>query len=821
MFTNTKQAGTNRRHLLNASSASLILAAAFAGAWGEAHAADTLAADNPTPVADAASAEVAEEVTITARRRKEVLQDVPLAVTALTGKELNDQHLDRFADYGQKVPNFGALQQNPRVSSTAIRGIGGNANNDGAESGVGLIVDNVFQTHIGFSWNDFTDLEGIEVVRGPQGTLLGKNTTVGAVIIKTKGPSFTPETRIDATLGNHGRKTLRLSTTGPLIEDKLAFRLALAKDKGDGWVDNRVDGEQYLDQDRWSLRGQLLWTPTANITSRLIVDHLESKEYNNFYPVVGDANFNYNLDGSVYTTTANPTGARANSWTNVLKTRFGYTPGYYGLDQETPQNADLNQQERIVSKVDGLSNELNWTFNGLTLTSITAWRKFYFRPYNDSDGTPYSILRGGYDVDVDQYSQEFRLANSESAALDWQVGAFYLRQDLSSHLHYLFGSDATTFFVSPALPASLLDGVDLGKWGRSWTRSSAVFGQATWHVSPRVDVTAGVRYSSEDKRVNVIGSVNGGAAVTGTLAAYRAATLASFNGTYAALGGVYNAQDARTQESVSWLINPSFKLTDDILFYASASYGEKSGAANTTASPVSATFTQPLIIEPEESLDFEGGFKSSWFAKSLVVNLNLYNNTIKNYQAAQISPTVSLASYLANVGKVRLQGAEIETRYTATDNLSLYANVGVNDAKYVAYDNAPAPIELQASAGSILSLSGKQLVGAPKYTLQAGFDYKHSLGDNLELFAYGNGSHRTKAPLYNPRSQFGWQEDFTVYNGGLGVRTADNRYSLLLWGKNLSDERYYVGYGSASAANGFIGILGDPRTFGLTFTGRF
>ncbi|MDC7685176.1 TonB-dependent receptor [Asticcacaulis sp. BYS171W] len=762
----------------------------------------------------------ATEVIVTARRRKEALQDVPLAISVVSGAELNAQHLDRVSDYGAKVPNFIAIQQNTRVSGMAIRGLGGNANNDGSESGVGLIVDNVFYTHVGFSWLDFVDLEGIEVVRGPQGTLLGKNTTVGAVIIKTRLPSFTPEVKGDLTVGSRNRTQFRFSATGPLVEDRLAYRLTVSRDIGGGWIENRYNGDRLLDNNRYALRGQLYFTPTGTVSSRLIVEQLESKEFNNFYAPQSDANFNYNPDGTVYTTTANPTGARPGSWTNRLKSVFGYT-----ADFNLPDNAHLDTQGRAKSRAQGVSNEVNWEVGGLTLTAISAWRKLTFRPVNDSDYTPFNILGGGYDIDVNQYSQEFRLASPAGGPFDWQVGAFYLREDLSSNLHFLFYKDATAFFLTGQLPANLLlpavlNDVDYAKHGKVGTKSSAVFGQGTWHITDRFDVTAGLRYTSEDKRVTVVGSATGGAPLTASLASARAAVLASFGGTSAALGGIYSIGDARTEDSLSWLINPSYKLTENVRLYASAAYGEKSGAANTAASPISASFTLPLLIAPEESQAYEAGVKSMWLNRRLLFNVNFYRNTLTNYQGARVVSTAVAVPYLGNVGEVRAQGIEVEARWRVSPDLSLSLSAAGNDARSIDYPSAPSPVDLAASTGPILSLSGEALPGVPKWNVQGSFEYARPVG-RLELFTYGNAAWRSKVSLLNPKSSFGKQAAYALVNAGIGLRTADGRLSVVLWSKNLLDERYIHGFATASAINPYIAVPGDPRTLGITLSARY
>lgn len=765
-----------------------------------------------------------EAITVTARRRDEKLQDVPLAISTVSGLELSTQHLDRVADYALKVPNFGALQQNTRVSGLFIRGLGGNASNDGAEGGVGLIVDNVFYTHVGFSWLDFVDLEGIEVVRGPQGTLLGKNTTIGAVIVKTARPSFDPSLKVSASYGENNAWQVRANATGPLVDDKLAARLTFATSQGGGWIPNKVDGVKYLNNNRWSVRGQLLFTPSPSVSSRLIAEHYETHEYNNFYPPAGDVNFNLKTDGSLFTTPANPTGARAGSWSNKLIARFGYTPSF-----DVPYNANLDTQERLISRTDGLSNELNADLGGAELTAVTAWRRLYFRPYNDSDYAPIPILRGGYDVDVDQYSQELRIASKGTQTIDWTVGAYFLHEDLRSNLRTILYSGASTFLIAPGVPSAVLNGVEYDRDGKLKVDSIAGFGQATWHVTDALSITGGLRYTHETKRVRVDGSSFGGAPLAlPVLAGTRAAVLASLGGTPAALGGTYALIDRSSRNSVAWLVNPSFKVNDNVLLYASASYGEKSGAANT-----SATYSQAAVVltQPEKSLDFEGGIKTTWAGGKVTANLNFYNNTIRGYQDTrvdQVNP--SFGAYLGNVGKVRLRGFEFEVAARPTSALKVYANAAYNDAKYLRYDDAPAPLEYQAylatqqgvaAGATTLSLTGYQLRNAPKWTLQGGVDLDTPVADNVALTGYANTTWKSRIAYINPRSVYGWQAPAAIVNAGIGIRTLDGKWTAGLWSKNLFNKIYAATFSPATATSPIIDILSDRRSYGIQIARTF
>ncbi|WP_288338748.1 TonB-dependent receptor [uncultured Sphingomonas sp.] len=754
------------------------------------------------------------DLVVTARRRNERLQDVPIAISVVGGQELGAKHLDRVADFAIKVPNFSALQQNTRVSGLFIRGLGGNASNDGAEGGVGLIVDNVVYNYVGFSWLDFVDLDSIEVARGPQGTLLGKNTTIGALIVRTQQPSFTPELNLNATYGSRNLKQIRLNATGP-ITDALAYRLTFSNTVDDGWITNAYDGAKYLNTNRWSARGQLLWKPAAGISSRLIGEHYETTEYNNWYPPTVDVNTNLKLDNTPFTTAANPTGAR-NSWSSKLKTLFGYTPSF-----NAPYNANLNTQGRLVSRVDGLSNEATIGIGATTLSAISAWRRMYFRPYNDSDGSPLSILRNGFDVDVDQYTQELRLASDKGGAIDWTVGAYYLHEDLRSRLRTIYYSDASAYFLSPAVPSAVLANLEVDRDGRMKVDSLAGFGQATAHLTGRFSITGGVRYTSERKAATVDGSSFGAAPLTGTLAAYTTQRAAI-------TGSAYTLATAVRHGSWSWLVNPAWKISDSLNAYALASYGEKSGAVNTAATAAQAGV---LIIQPETSQDFELGLKGRWFDGRLTVNLNLYNDTIKNYQDTQVDQSQPvLGTYLANVGKVRLRGFELETAVVPVRGWTLTFNAAHNDARYLSYDNAPAPLEYQAylatqqgvaAAATRLSLTGYQIRNAPKWTLQGGLDVAQPVGGNAVVTGYANIAYRSRTNLANPRSIYFWQPGYALVNAGIGVRSADERWSASLWSRNLFDQRYATMFSAAGGSSPINQIFGEPRTIGFTLGRRF
>lgn len=740
------------------------------------------------------------EVVITARRREERLQDVPITVTAVSGAALAEQHFDRVADYASKIANFNAIQQNTRVSTLTIRGVGGNANSDGSEAGVGVIVDNVFYTHPGFTWLDFVDLDHVELARGPQGTLLGKNTTLGALVVTTQKPSFTPEATASVSGGEHARLEVRANVSGPLIGDQLAGRLTFYRATQDGWVSNAYPGkDRLLDVNRWALRGQLLFKAGSNFTDRLIAEHFTSKELNNFYAPVADP-----------TTYVN--GTVRKGWTFNLQRGFGYTPSL-----NAPNNANLDGQGRAVTHTDGLSNEANLSLGKFDLTSITAWRRLYFRPTNDSDYSPYPVFSAGYAVDVNQYSQEFRVASPTGGRFDYQAGLYFLRQDVHSNYRTQLQSGATSFFLSPLLPASILNGVEVDQLGVAVTYSEAVFAQGTYRFNDKAAITFGARVTNEQKSASNQGLTFGGADLPAALAPYRAALVSAL-----APGAPFVVSQKKSGATPSLLLNPSYKVNDNVLAYLSLSHGEKSGAANLGAGPATATTAAtPVIIAPEKSNDLEIGLKSRLFEGRGIINLNVYLDDITGYQATLVNTSgLSAKSYLANVGEVKLEGVEADAALKINDIFDISASGAYGRAHFVSYRNAPPPPEYAYAGGpTSIDLSGTTVPGAAKFTGQVSLDAHYPLNDKLVATGYLNQTYRS-ATFTNALSIYGRQGGYGLTNLGFGVKTADGRYALQVWAKNLFDKRYATAFGSATSATPYIKIFGDPRIIGVTLTAK-
>jgi iron complex outermembrane recepter protein len=791
-----------------------------------------------------------EDVVVTVRHGEEKNQDVPLPVTGISGAKAQTQHVDRLQDFVQFVPNFNPSITNPRTSALNIRGIGGLAGgSDGSESGVGLIVDDVFYTYVGFAWLDLVDLQSLEVVRGPQGTLLGKNTTIGAVKVTTELPSFTPSTSVETSFSNHNRITEKINTTGAIIPGELAYRFTFYGDKGDGLYPN-VNGtgnNSYLDNNRWGIRGQLLGI-NGDTTDRLIFEHLASNEVNNY-----TANW-YTEPFTHYAS-----GASRFTFSQIEPAIFGVSPGHNPYQENSIDNFPIRTQ------TDGVSNNFSWNLEGgYTLTDILAWRRFEFRPHNGTNNGINVSYINGFDVNVDQFSHEIRLASPQNQPVEWQIGSYGLAEKVISNDRVLYQGAAAQLYncvgqsslaamasCSANTNSAVLNGIEVDQNSQAKNGSIAGFGQLTWHVTEKGSLTAGVRDTYEDR----IGTVSqywfGGAQNLSTADQnLRLKLLDSQNfgpgGQTAAaytnngLGPIYSLSGEQYTNSVSWLVNPSYKFNDNLLGYFSVAQGAKSGAVNTRAAPLydpAGNFLgyQPVITKEETSFDYELGFKSSWFDNRLVVNANLYWNDIKNYQAQLTNNIFDTATntnvvktYLGNVPEVLLRGIEFDGRWNPIDRLFINFSGAITDARYVKFDAAAVPADWAFGAGapSSLSLSGTRIISVPPWTLNVGFNYEHPLpwgtfsalnNQSLVGFVYANEAIKGKTQFLLPTSTYQFdQNTYGILNLGLGVHTEDGKYTAYLWAKNAFNKQYFTSFAlGSSTAPATVG-LGDPLYFGGT-----
>jgi iron complex outermembrane receptor protein len=784
------------------------------------------AADSTSAAAPAAdAAPTFDSVVVTARNREELAQNVPVPISVLGGKQLDRDNTVSVQDLTTKAPGLTATTPNARRTGISIRGIGKSSGNDNMEAAVGVIVDDVFLTHVGMSYQDFTDLDRIEVLRGPQGTLLGKNTTIGALNYVSKAPSFDPHGSLTVGAGlNLQGLQLNASRTNALIDDVLAYRASVFVDQQQGFLKNESPSPSSVqEKNRYGGRLQFLWKPTDNINVKVNLDSAQSNENSNTKPfMVEPLTF---ADGS-----PRADGQKLLTYTSRLSRDYfgGYTPVVGDISWKA---IDVAQSKPLITKNSGESIIIDWDLGQFSVKSITAARKLFFDATNDSDQTKFDISSGGTLVNHQQFSQELRITSNGQRTLDYQAGLYYLNEKTESTSRNLYGNDAGAFYATnkqyAALKAQGLTGTELLNASlrnvysttltTPETSSIAAFGQVNWHINDKATLTVGIRDTEEKKSSDSLKQVTNydGSPLVGTGNADADAIRASQLGT---VYGLANGQDINNN-SVSWLITPSYALTKDVLLFASAAAGKKSGSVQFTGKGL------PANVAPEKSIDYELGVKSSWLNHRLLLNVNLYQTQVKDYQAttSYIDPTsnTGYSSQLGNIPGIIARGIELEGGLAVTDSLSINFALAYNDATYSDWSTATCPAEILPSISPVCNNTGKQIVGAPKLTGVLGPDLHKALGiGGLSVHAYLNAVARSKQNLESQLSQYGKQPGYTLVDGGIGLtgNRGKDKYELDLTAKNIFGTRYTTSVNgfSNSSPVGYDG-MGAGRYVALVF----
>jgi len=765
----------------------LALLLAGSASWTHGYAAE---AETPPPVpagTAAANGSQLETVTVTTRRREESSQDVPTPMSVVSGQNLETQRVYRIQDLQQLVPSVNVAYMHARQSSVSIRGLGNNPASDGLEGSVGLYIDNVYLGRPGMAVFDLMDIEQLEVLRGPQGTLFGKNTTAGVINISTRAPSFTPERSIETSVGEDGYFQTKGTISGPL-NDQLAGRFSAYRTRSDGDIKNEYDGHDLNGGSREGFRAQLLFKPNEDFNLRWIGDYNEE-------------------DSSAGTRVLYNTGPTING-VNLYESRASAAGAT--LVNGRQRKVNLDNDQHVTVHQGGTSVEANWTLpSDFTLTSVTSYRFWNFTPRNDDGLNVPASYNAGVSVEDKQYSQEFRLASPKGEFFDYVVGAYYFGSDLDNKSFAYYGPQADIWNGTPA--GSLANVTSVGK-GHIKTDSFALFAQGTWHLSDRLDFTAGVRGTYEEKNASVSRNAPlGGVAVAGAAANARRGR-----------AGAYDSGDLNQySSSPSGLLNLSYRITDDVLGYATLSHGEKSGGVNLAVGSAPTAGADSLLIGTERANNAELGFKSTLWDHRLQLNANVFWTQVNAYQTNAYD-AANRVQYLTNAGSVRSRGIEFESTVVPLRGLTLNFNGSYNDVSYLSYKDAPCPPEVSQAPGAPAScdLSGHQVVGASKWIGNANGEYKWNLDNGFEPYVTGSYAFRSKAVGTVEDSDYGQIPSYAVVNLSTGLRGDFNQgqWDVSLWLKNAFDKTYYTTLWTGGNG-GYEGLLGTPRTLGVT--GRY
>lgn len=818
-------------------------------------------------------------IMVTAQKREEQLQDVPIAITALSEQILQDTGVRDIKDLQVLVPGLTVTSTQSEALTTArIRGIGTVGDNAGLESSVGVVIDGVYRPRNGVGFGDLGEIERIEVLKGPQGTVFGKNTSAGVINVITRRPSYTQHVEGEVTVGNYGAKGVSASYNDALGE-RAAFSIYAAQRVRDGFLDVRTGaGPRTLtednDQNFHSLRGQLLLEPTDNLDIRVIAD-FTSREENCCAAVtlVRGATGNIIDALSPDSGVANPADPFA---------RVAYS--------------NRSTEQDIKDK--GISAEVNWTtpwFGDATLTSVTASRDWQAINGLDLDYSSADLLYRNADPNESftgfkTFSQEFRLTGATDR-VDWMVGLFYTNEDLDRNESYRMGSAYEAYMstlvfssVAPAIlglglpintsnPATFFSQVTGQPYGTNFAglgaldkyqqsaKSLALFTNNTWHATDELDLTLGLRYTSENKQLdsaysnpngspgcaaalaNPAGSLAAALAARGVpLGALSPAQLAALLGGLAP--GVVGAMclpwanvlhngrathQERDEKEWSGTVKAAYRWNESVMTYLSAARGYKAGGFNLdrvqSSNGLSSGGAGIIPVNdtsfPGEFVDsFELGAKTTWAGGDLLLNATLFHQT---YSGFQLNSFLGTSFVVRSIPEVISKGIDTELLWQPTKGLLLQGGIAYADTRY----GDEIPTAEFASGGALYKLPGSRASFAPLLSMSGSVTYQWDFSSNL-IGRFNIGAKHMSD--YNTGSDLDVEKQqgaFTVVNARLGFGARNKRWMVELWGLNVFDEEYIqVGFDAPLQApgssqpgdprNSYNAFLGAPATYGVT-----
>jgi iron complex outermembrane receptor protein len=756
--------------------------------------------DAPLEISLTAEAENAlVEVIVSSRRRIEKVQDVPIAISVITGKQAEQAGAFNVNRIKELVPSVQLYSSNPRNTGINIRSLGSpfGLTNDGIDPGVGFYVDGVYYARPAATTLDFIDVEQIEVLRGPQGSLFGKNTTSGAFNITTRKPSFTSGADFEVSYGNFAFLQAKASVTGALSQ-KIAGRISFSGTQRDGIIDNIVTGKPTNTLNNQGIRGQLLFTPTVNTDITLAADI--TTQHNDGYAqvVAGVA----------------PTQRAAYRQFNAIIADLNYQlPSLNAFDRKI----DHDTPWRSGQDLGGASLNIDTKIGTGTLTSTTAWRFWTWDPSNDRDFTGLQVLAKSQNPSRQtQLTQEIRYAGQLTSKISGVAGIFFIDQtsktkgvEESGDAQWRF-SQSTTNTALWKTPG-LFEGYGIKTNAKIHSTSAAIFGQLDWSITEKLHVLPGLRYNYDRKDADYDRQTYGGLQTTDP------ALIALKKLVYTDQAFQSNTDDT----DFSGNITVSYKATDKINAYATYAKSYKPVGVNVAGLPTLAG--QPIlelaVIKPEDVNHYEVGVKTSPF-KNSILNLTYFNTEIKDFQTnVQAAELGVNRGYLANADKVRVQGVELDASFIINKHFSINAAGTYTDGKYVKFTNAPLPLEETGAAISFKDVSGTDLPGVSRWAGTLGGEYTKDAKffSNTGKFFIGLDSYARSEFSSSPSaSKYLIVDGYAIFNARLGFRASEG-LSVHIWGRNLLDKDYYEQLLPAGGNAGqYAGVLGDQRTYGIT-----
>ena len=744
-----------------------------------------------------------ETISVTARKSAEAENAVPIAVTVFDEQLLADKGIFNVGRVAEFTPSLQFYSSNPRNTAINIRGLGSpfGLTNDGIEQGVGMYVDGVYYARPALATLDFVDVEQIEVLRGPQGTLFGKNTTAGAINIRTKQPEFTPDASSEVSVGNLGFTQVRGTATGALWQDKLAGRVSFSSTHRDGVLYNVATEDDVNDLDNISVRSQLLYEG-ALVRSLFSADYTRQR-------AEGYA--------QVYARTAPTLRATERQFDAIIADLNYQLLSTNPFDRLT----DTDTPHRSYQDVGGAALTLSLPLWSGELTSITAYRFWDWDPSNDRDflGLPITTVSANPSQQT-QWTQELTYQGALTSSLDIVTGVFFFAQSIDSAGQQQQGAAASRFLLNPSAAGAdnpaLLDGLTQLSDVRSEFSSVAWYAQAIWKLTDTITLNPGVRFNHDRKEVDFNRVVTGGLATTDpALIASQRSILRPQQ---------YQASDS--DSNISFNLTLDSKLSDHLHGYLTHATAFKSIGLNLSGVPNDANGNPALdaaTVAPEDVRHWELGLKYS-SENGIGLNLAVFDTSIRNYQANVVNAQLGvLRGFLANAERVNVSGVETDFRAQLASGLRVTASVAYTDARYERFTDAPPPIELTGGV-SVFDASGTRLPGVSKWAVASSVTQTWQgqwLNNTGEWFVSADAQYRSDFSSSPTFSDFMVIDEYALLNAQLGFRS-DSGWDAFLWVRNLANTDYFQLLSAAPGGSGMIaGLPGDPRTFGVTWTHRW
>ncbi len=719
------------------------------------------------------------EIVVTARQRKEKAQEVPIPLSVLNGNALAATGSVRIEDIQQRLPDMNVAMLNPRQNSIAVRGLGNNPANDGLEASTGIFLDGVYLGRPGMAIFDFNDLDQLEYLRGPQGTLFGKNTTAGALNITTKLPSYTFGGSAEVTEGNYDDQQYQATVTGPLVENVLAGRLSFYDHTRGGFVQNLANGGLNNNIGRQGGRFSLLYDANDDLSFRAIAD------------------FNQDNNSPAATFYAAPPKNGLFPFYNKLKAA-GYPIIIPSMNPYSYQT-NINDLQEVSVQQGGLTLQGDWTvLDGYKITSITGYRFWNFSPHNDADATNLPLLEAGVQNHDQQFSQELRIASPVGdSPIDYTAGLYYYWQGQHTNQY-------ATYTDYPAVPLAFGPQF-LGKTqtllAHLQTRSYAAFAQGNWHIADNLTLTVGVRNTLEQK----------------TMYLYRDLDHTVLN---PKVPNIDSTGVSPKSNNLAETIALEYQWQPDINLYASFANGAKAGATNNSPPPSVPLSKAPLIVYPEKADDAEIGVKSELFNRQLLLNVDAFYALVRDYQATSyyIDPSnpALAGSVLTNVGAVRTRGIEVEGTIRPLEGLTVNTTGSYDNASYQSFRNGPCAAEYGLPGSATCDLTGRPVVGAPRWMFGLNGTYEFPVTDDVSGYVIGEYAYRGAFFSVIDDSAYSRIDGYSLVNLRVGAKFYDQKLDVSFWTRNLTNTKYYQTLSISSTRGAYFGYPGDPLTFGAT-----